>query len=94
MSGIFNGNIRFMHIRLRIAAIELAETGDYCVMEIQDGACEIGDELVGNLDRAGAVDLFNRTRHDRLHGDIRRSGLSREDAIRELQKDPDPPADQ
>src|SRR4051812_40164300 len=76
MPGIFNGVIRFMNLKRGIAAIEIEGGTAYCVVELHEGEAEIGDQLVGNLDEEGAVDLFNRTRHDRINGMIRSTGVT------------------
>lgn len=54
------------------------------VVELKGSEVGIGDEIVGNLGIRGDVDLFNRTRRDRINGFVRDNGLAREDAIRAL----------
>jgi hypothetical protein len=87
MSGIYDGTIRFLNLRAGLAAIETEGDSRFSVIAINSGEAEIGDVIVGNLDQDGAVDLFNRTRRDRISGVIRLHTATREDAIRELQRD-------
>jgi hypothetical protein len=77
-----------MNLKRGIAAIEIEGRTDFCVVELHEGEAEIGDQIVGNLDEVGEIDLFNRTRHDRINGMILNTGVTREDAIRELKREP------
>ena len=84
MSGIYNGTIRFMNLRKGIAAIEIEGDGRYSVVSLREGIAEPGDQIVGNLDVEGAVDLFNRTRRDRISGVVSHAAVTRDVAMREL----------
>jgi hypothetical protein len=86
MSGIHNGIVRFLDFKRGMVAVELETSGLYSVLAVQDGVVEVGDEVVGNLDHEGAIDLFNRTRRDRISAVVRQSAVSRDDAVRELQQ--------
>lgn len=89
MSGIYNGTIRFLNLRAGLAAVEMEGDGRYSVIALNGGDAEVGDVIVGNLDQDGSVDLFNRTRRDRINGVICLRAATREDAIRELQRHDD-----
>jgi hypothetical protein len=87
MSGIHNGVVRFVDFKRGVAAVEMETSGLYSVLALQIGDVEVGDEVVGNLDHDGAIDLFNRTRRDRINAVVKQSAVTRDDAIREMQHD-------
>jgi hypothetical protein len=87
MTGIHTGVVRFQDLKRGLAALELEhpdaepQRTTYAVIELRAGSLEIGDELVGNLDQPGTVDLFNRTRHDHVHANVIHAPVTREDAV-------------
>ncbi len=86
MTGIHTAVVRFQDLKRNIAALELdASIADaraaFSVIELITGSLDIGDELVGNLDHTGAVDLFNRTQHDHVQATIHIAMTTRDDAV-------------
>ena len=90
MTGIHTGVVRFQDLKRSLAALELdlpdgePHRTTYVVIGF-NGSIDIGDELIGNLDQPGAVDLFNRTRHDHVHATVLLAGATRDDAVAYMQ---------
>jgi hypothetical protein len=86
MTGIHTAVVRFQDLKRNLAALEMEVPGEntrgaFTVIELVAGALELGDELVGNLEAPGAVDLFNRSRHDHVQATVRLAQTTRDDAV-------------
>ena len=86
MTGIHTAVVRFQNVKRNMAVLEVETPGQdvrgpFVVVEITAGSVDVRDEIVGNLDRTGAVDLFNRTRHDHIQATISLAGVTRDDAV-------------
>lgn len=70
--------------RRRHLAVVGVDTGDYSVLGwLRGQGPEFNDVLCGRLDLPGSQDLYNETRCEWIHVELRRCGCSFDDAVRE-----------
>ena len=86
MTGIHTATVRLQNVKRKLAALELEKPDAdarsvFAVIEIQSGSVDAGDEIIGNIDTAGRVDLFNRTKHDHVNATVCLVAATRDEAV-------------